>query len=297
MKKIYKLTNKFKYYEWGSLSFIPDFLGIAKDEKTPYAEMWMGTHRCAPSMIEENEKLINLEDKYGELPFLFKLIAVDSPLSIQVHPNEKQAIEGFQREEKKELQADDPKRCYKDRNKKNEIICALTPFTLLAGLKEECNAEIYSPHHLNLITLQPGQAVFIPCGIPHTYIKGFGMELMNSSDNVIRGGLTNKYIDLIEFKKIINHHPYLPQIITPDSESYFNYPLSEICDDFSLSMIHSDGKNLSLNQKNPAICLVTDGKLNIDNHCFKKGDSFYIENDYNELRLEGKFTLYMASFG
>jgi mannose-6-phosphate isomerase class I len=279
MIKIIKLINQIKHYEWGSVDILPNFLGIKNKKKIPFAEMWMGTHPLSPSKIRKNLKKINLTRLSGELPFLLKLLAVDKPLSLQVHPNKEQAEEGFERENRACLSLDDPKRNYKDKNKKSEIICALSPFTLMAAS--------------SVITLQPFQAVFIPCGIPHSYKSGFGVELMNNSDNVIRGGLTNKHIDIDEFNKIVNQEQFLPQIITPDEQDVFNYPIP--AGDFSLSLIRGNGRKLSVCMESPSICIVTEGKLMIGSTYFKKGDSFYISQNIKQITLKGNFTLFAAS--
>jgi len=239
----------------------------------------MGTHKSAPSKVLKNFIKTNLAEINGELPFLFKLLAAEKQLSLQVHPNKEQAQEGFEREERMGLSLDDPKRNYKDKNSKNEIICALTPFTLTAGSKE--------------ITLQPLEALFIPCGTAHSYKRGFGVELMNNSDNVIRGGLTNKHIDMEEFNKIVNKDEFIPQIITPASQSVFNYPIPG--GDFSLSLIRSKGEKITVSFNAPAICIVTEGKVKIDGSCFKKGESFFISNDNKQITFKGIFTLFASS--
>jgi len=322
MKKIYKLSNQIKHYEWGSPSFIPRLLNIENDGNEPYAEMWMGTHKSAPSKVIDNGNAVNLEDIAGELPFLFKLIAVEKPLSIQVHPNKQQAMEGYERENKAGIPIDAPSRNYKDPNKKSEIICAVTPFTLMAGFKEPemiiaslgdfspeqekliknlesqypNDGAIYAPLYFNIVTLEPFQAVYIPCGVPHSYISGFGIELMDSSDNVLRGGLTGKHVDIDELMKILKPDPFLPEVITPDSNSRFYYPCSgTIGDDFSLSLIRGRAQTLEINQTENAICVVTEGELNIDNMSFKKGESFFISGGESQLKLEGTFSLFTAS--
>ncbi|MGW2262376.1 mannose-6-phosphate isomerase, class I [Streptomyces sp. NPDC001780] len=74
--------------------------------------------------------------KFGpRLPFLLKLLAAGSPLSLQVHPDLAQAREGYEREERQGVPADAPHRNYKDANHKPELICALTPFDGLCGFR------------------------------------------------------------------------------------------------------------------------------------------------------------------
>jgi len=314
MTKIYKLQNQIKHYDWGSPDLIPDFLGIKNESKKPYAEMWLGTHPSAPSVIAESGA--SLKEISGELPFLLKLIAVEKPLSIQVHPNKEQAREGFKRENEAGIPIDSPLRNYKDQNAKNEIICALTPFTLIAGFMEPNkiyaslgndtmreqwdlvrkleslyprDAGAFSPLFLNVITLQPGQGLFLPAGTPHSYISGFGVELMTNSDNVIRGGLTNKHIDSDELKRISKPVPFVPQIINPSGEPQTCYPLEG--EDFSLYCFKD-----SLPQCGNAVCIVTEGELKTDNQTFKKGDSFYIPriDKDDSFSSEGNFSLYAA---
>jgi mannose-6-phosphate isomerase len=329
MTKIYKLQNQIKHYEWGSKQILPEFLGLAKDQHSendkPYAEMWMGTHPSAPSETSvpseagTNGGSVSLKEISGELPFLLKLIAVEKPLSIQVHPNREQAQHGFRRENEKEIEINSPERNYKDQNGKSEIICAITPFTLMAGFKspkeiyaffgavspEQWNlikameslfpqdAGVFSPLYLNLITLQPGQGLFIPPGTPHAYINGFGVELMTNSDNVLRGGLTHKHIDIDEFNKIVEPVPFFPEIITPVNKIKNCYPLPG--EDFCLFCING-GETVSFPESDHAVCIVTEGELKIDNLHFKKGESFYIPSAGKDapLLLNGDFSLFAA---
>jgi len=59
----------------------------------------------------------------------------------------------------------------------------------------------------NFVVLEPGQALYLPAGNLHAYCSGLGMELMNASDNVLRGGLTPKHIDVDELLARARHHP------------------------------------------------------------------------------------------
>jgi mannose-6-phosphate isomerase len=320
MNKIYKLKNQFKHYKWGSLEEIPLFLGMNNTKKEPYAEMWIGTHNDAPSQAEENGSCVLLKEIAGELPFLFKLIAVQSPLSVQVHPDKEQAQAGYKLENEIGISLDDPKRNYKDPHQKNEILCALTPFTLIAGFKDPKDVyssfgtmslelqtliknledlypkdpAVYSPLYFNYITLQPGQAVYIPAGIPHFYIKGLGLELMNNSDNVLRGGLTSKYIDIDELMKIIKLKPFSPEIITPSREARFTYPVP--CKDFSLSFLRSVNTGvMTLGETGPALCIVTEGEMLACGKTFKKGASFFVPKEARDIQVNGVFSLFIAS--
>lgn len=68
---------------------------------------------------------------------------------------------------------------------------------------------------MHLIQLTPGQALFVPSGTIHAYVSGLGLEVMATSDNVIRGGLTVKHIDVAELEKVVSYTPANPPIIEP----------------------------------------------------------------------------------
>jgi mannose-6-phosphate isomerase class I len=151
MTEIFKLNNSIKPYEWGSPDCIPDLLGF-KGGGGPQAELWMGTHPGSPSLAVLPSGEVSLGEliagdpprylgekaaaQYGVLPFLFKLLAAEKPLSVQAHPNKAQAREGFERENRAGFAPDAPDRCYRDSNHKPEIICALTPFTGMCGFRD-----------------------------------------------------------------------------------------------------------------------------------------------------------------
>ena len=118
----------------------------------PQAELWLGAHPRAPSVLRRsgtNRPLNQViaddpigelgEDAAqtfgGELPFLVKILAVDQPLSLQTHPTRSQAQAGFDSEEEQGIPLDAEHRAYRDRNHKPELICALEPFTALCGLR------------------------------------------------------------------------------------------------------------------------------------------------------------------
>ena len=118
------MHNTIQEYGWGSKSFIPDLMGNPAKKDKPQAELWMGAHPKAPSRIVQDgveRSLIDIVNdspdqilgysaaKYfeGSFPFLFKILAIDRPLSIQAHPDKNQAVRGFTLENKKKI----PPRC------------------------------------------------------------------------------------------------------------------------------------------------------------------------------------------
>ena len=366
---VFKLQSTIKNYDWGSREWLPAFLGRKNLSRIPWAELWL---RVNPSGSDK-------------LPLLFKVLAAEKPLSIQVHPNIEQARDGFERENRQGIPLDAPNRNYRDSNCKNEIICALSPFVAMCGfreqweitslieilsvisvesdeilksymgrlvavLKDDNNLQaflngIYSferesiktlaltiksrlnllktdfpeyrnvwelcvylsnlypedpgilaPFFLNIIELAPGEALYIPAGVFHAYIKGMGIELMTDSDNVLRGGLTPKFVDTEEVLKILDFSGYKPQIIpAPDSGSlWHSYPAPT--EDFSLSVMRGTGDTVIYPETDPAIMLITDGCATVTESgtTISKGEAVFIPAG-KKPALSGTFTAYIAS--
>lgn len=92
-----------------------------------------------------------------------------------------------------------------------KVQAALSFCGAFAGMYPEDPA-IIAPLYLNLLELRPGEAIYIPSGTLHAYIRGFGVECMANSDNVLRGGLTDKRINAEELLAILDFAPYKPEI-------------------------------------------------------------------------------------
>ena len=150
------LANTVRPYAWGSTTAIPELLGTEPTGE-PQAELWMGAHPGAPSRIDRGGGETALSqvieaDPEGELgaatvrafgprlPFLLKVLAAASPLSLQVHPDLAQAGEGFADEEERGVPIDAPHRNYKDANHKPELVCAITEFDGLCGFRDPIRA-------------------------------------------------------------------------------------------------------------------------------------------------------------
>ncbi len=134
---IARLTGVIQPYAWGSATMIPELLGLEPSGE-PQAELWLGAHPLAPSMIEGRplDELLATDprtlvgdaavDAFGpRLPFLFKIIAADRPLSLQAHPTREQAEAGFAREQAAGVPRDAAHRIYRDGWPKPEVLCAL----------------------------------------------------------------------------------------------------------------------------------------------------------------------------
>jgi mannose-6-phosphate isomerase len=115
---------------------------------------------------------------------------------------------------------------------------------------------------MNRITLQPGDALFMPSGNLHAYLRGGGVEIMANSDNVMRGGLTPKYVNVDELLAILDFTPGLRGMITPIEESrgVWRYPTP--APEFALWRIEPDGGPVAVPAGTTGrILLVTDGEL------------------------------------
>jgi mannose-6-phosphate isomerase len=152
MLSVLPMHNPIQEYAWGSQEMLARFLGQEIPSPVPQAELWMGAHPNAPSLVQVRGEWQRLDlliqeapsmmlgtrnkEQFGpHLPFLFKVLAVARPLSLQVHPNAKQAGAGFQKEEALAVPPGAVQRIYKDPNPKPECICALEPFWGLNGFR------------------------------------------------------------------------------------------------------------------------------------------------------------------
>jgi mannose-6-phosphate isomerase len=144
-------------YAWGSRTVIAALQGRPVPTAQPEAELWMGAHPSAPSGLDRAGEHTTLDaviaaDPVGELgaecaarfggrlPFLLKVLAAEKALSIQVHPSREQAEAGFLAETERGLPPGDKARNYVDDWPKPEILCALTPLEVLAGMRTTADA-------------------------------------------------------------------------------------------------------------------------------------------------------------
>jgi len=147
------MKNTVQTYAWGSTSAIQELLGQTNSVPEPAAELWMGAHPKAPSMVQYKGQWVSLADliarhpqdilgkqiakKFNnQLPYLFKVLAAARPLSIQAHPGLEQARKGFAIENNTGVALEAAHRNYKDANHKPECICALSSFWALYGFRD-----------------------------------------------------------------------------------------------------------------------------------------------------------------
>ena len=396
--KISILKNSIQEYAWGSTRAISDLLGIKNPERKSQAELWMGAHPKAPSLVQHNGQWVSLPeliannpiDVLGKqvaknfnnrLPYLFKVLAAAKPLSIQAHPGLDQAREGFQRENDQKIPLDAPNRNYRDDNHKPECICALTRFWALSrfrkisgilayfeklnlrqlevefanfkkqptanGLKqfytslmildmdrqkriiaealrqvrgfepgdpvfkwmmklaEDYPADIgvLSPILLNLICLEPGQAIFLDAGELHAYLEGLGIELMANSDNVLRGGLTPKHVDAPELLRVLKFEDRDVSLLKPEKSNANELVYPSPATEFVLSVITLSSKATYQSPKDRSveILICTRGKVTIIDRSdlteiqLRQGTSAIVPACVERYSIKGEGTCYKAA--
>jgi len=392
-----RIRSAAQSYAWGSPTAIPELLGVPATGG-PVAEAWFGSHHAGPSLLDGDDArtLVDAiaddprralgEDvvaRFGaRLPYLLKVIAAETPLSLQVHPNLAAAAEGFDREDAAGIPVDAPHRNYRDRNHKPELVYALTRFEavcgfraprraaeLLVGLDAPLAKELHdllaaqrdargieaaftqlldpatrpgpeevqqvadacarrladgspSPRAdrtvvrlaeaypgdpgvvtsllLNPVTLHPGDALFVPAGGVHAYLSGVGVEIMASSDNVLRAGLTPKHVDVAELLRNVDYVAAPPIRIAPERFHGATRVYYAPVDDFELSITTiQDAGAHPLPGRGPRVLLCLDGEATVraasgSSVALRRGDAAFVPASDGTLEVEGRARLVQA---
>ena len=387
-------------YAWGSHTAIAELQGRPAPTAAPEAELWMGAHPSAPSGVERSGARTTLDvviaadpaDELGpecaarfggRLPFLLKVLAAEKALSIQVHPSTEQAEAGYRAENERGLAPGDKSRNYVDDWPKPEILCALTRFEVLAGMRTTADAAALlralevgelaplaaelagaaepaaltralgtiltwpaedrealiagvaaaceriaarggeyaaacaatariageHPGDLGIVAslllrhavLQPGEAVFLPAGGPHTYLRGTGVELLANSDNVVRAGLTPKHIDVPELLKLIDPAAAVP-VIEPRPIGGGVFVYDSPAPEFRLYRAELGPGEVTLPGTGGArimLCTEGSGELRASSGTLKvaKGESCYVSAADGAVTASGPATLFIAGSG
>ena len=412
------ITNNPRDYAWGSSSAIADLLGT-EPSGGPEAELWLGAHTGSPSRIldpasvggaqtladwiaaDPATALGALKDGFREgdppyLPFLLKILAAASPLSLQAHPTIERARSGFAREDEAGVPADAPHRNYKDELHKPELIYALSDrFDALCGFRDveevravitalaerdeatdggrrdlfdhvlsalaagECRggdglrevfewlsaggddvtalverviraardvaadgrferelgvvallAEAYPGDPgivtsllLNFVTLRRGEALYLPAGNIHAYLEGLGVELMAALDNVLRGGLTPKHVDVAELLDVLEFTPLPVPYLAPETPASGVEVFRPDVPDFLLVRLALEDAagTASVPLGGPAIAICTAGRLavtgTVSETSVERGRSVYVTPDEARLTISGRGELFLATVG
>ncbi|MGF1746374.1 mannose-6-phosphate isomerase, class I [Vibrio minamisatsumaniensis] len=385
-KNFFEMDNVIQNFAWGSKSSFSQLFDIDNIGNEPQAEIWMGAHPNGCSRVQGSDSKVllsqliethqeeflstQISEKFGELPYLFKVLAAENALSVQVHPSKEEAELGFQKEEQAQVQLSAHHRNYRDSNHKPELVYALTPYLAMNGfrpipeiislfsdvgvpqlsemlehfsanrsseglceffvgilslvgdnkveavnslisqvennvtqelssliltLSEQYPGDIglFTPLMLNVITLEPGEAMYLDARTPHAYLKGTALEVMANSDNVLRAGLTPKHIDVQELASctLFEETPFATLKLAPIIESnILTYPIP--VPDFKFS-IYKKPNNELIRPESAEILLPLDAELTLTHHSgevviLKKGKSVFIPAYVDEYCISSK---------
>lgn len=136
---------------------------------------------------------------------------------------------------------------------------------------------------LNLVQLSPGEAIYLPAGNLHAYLKGLGVEVMATSDNVLRGGLTPKHIDVDELTKTLIFKA-LPAPYCRPSRTEFTAGIRELFEppfeEFSVERISFALDGVAPTAlRGAGVVLVTEGAATVEGALLEKGQSGFLSAD------------------
>jgi mannose-6-phosphate isomerase len=158
---------------------------------------------------------------------------------------------------------------------------------------------IFSIYFFNLLYLKKGEGIYQPAGMPHAYLEGQNVEIMANSDNVLRAGLTDKYIDVAELLKHVHFEPTIPNVLHSSASGYsvFSTPAEE----FELHGYQLNNEDEeAINTQAPEIWLLIDGAIKAQQDgqtlYFKKGEAVFLPAQTSViLEANAKTTLFRAS--
>jgi mannose-6-phosphate isomerase len=133
---------------------------------------------------------------------------------------------------------------------------------------------IFSIYILNIVHIPKYQGIFQGAGLLHAYLEGQNIELMANSDNVLRGGLTPKHVDVKELIQHVNFLPTYPSILKGDklTDQEINYPCP--VPDFGLTKIAlNKGEAYTISSYSLEMLLVMEGEILIEDKAYKAGDT------------------------
>ena len=396
------LRNSVLPYAWGRTNGLAAIVG-SSPSGGPEAELWVGTHPSAPSRVvgdPEDRTLAEviasnperwlgaeLADKgLTSLPFLLKVLAVGSPLSLQAHPSDDQAQKGFARENAAGLPLTAASRTYRDASAKPEALVALTDTWAICGFREpEVSARLIralgsdalrpladalalggpgalhdalswvlhlegqlravvadalavvvnlplihevaiteedrraldwvrrlvetypgdptavAPLLLHVLELKAGDAVHLPAGNLHAYLEGAGVEVMAASDNVLRGGLTPKHIDVDELLAILHFEPGVPP--PPErrmvADGVVVYDSAE--ESFGLTVVRPEDRTIEIEPSAVSLLLAVAGEVTVsgrdDTFVLDRGMAAFVPPGSGPLVVSGPGELWWATVG
>lgn len=153
---------------------------------------------------------------------------------------------------------------------------------------------------VNRVTLSRGEALYLPAGNIHAYLRGFGVELMAASDNVLRGGLTPKHIDVPELLRVLDFTPLPVPYLAPERPAAGVEAYRPDVPDFELFHVVVTGTSEpAVPLPGAAIAIATAGSLTVTGASgtvdIARGESVYITPDEGSLSVRGNGELFVAT--
>ncbi|WP_166970984.1 mannose-6-phosphate isomerase, class I [Brevibacterium atlanticum] len=149
---------------------------------------------------------------------------------------------------------------------------------------------------LNRVHLQPGESLTMEAGVLHAYLFGTGIEIMASSDNVLRGGLTSKHVDITELSKVADFRAGMPHMVEPDRAGV----LRGATEDFALQALRCP-RLTNLERRGAAIALCTSGTITLTSLgstvTLERGESVFISANEPTVTADGHGDLFVATTG
>lgn len=148
---------------------------------------------------------------------------------------------------------------------------------------------------LHTVELHPGEVLYLPAGNIHAYLEGLGIELMASSDNVLRGGLTPKHVDVPELLSVLDFRPLPAPYLTPEEPEPGVRVFRPDVDDFQLTVVDDAEHGIELPLEGPAIVLCTEGAFQVDGGpALERGRALFVSGE-QWLGLRGAGRAFVAS--
>ncbi|SLB78024.1 Probable mannose-6-phosphate isomerase ManA [Mycobacteroides abscessus subsp. bolletii] len=162
------------------------------------------------------------------------------------------------------------------------------------GERYPADAGVLASLLLNRLTLEPGEGIYLPAGNLHAYLRGLAVEIMANSDNVLRGGLTPKHVDVPELLRVLDFSPASEahlhvETVTDGAQTRYRTPARE----FALSRFDlADGEPTQVGIKGPRILLCTHGDVTLDGSGtalkVRAGQSVWVPADGGSVTLTGR---------
>ncbi len=150
---------------------------------------------------------------------------------------------------------------------------------------------VLAPIYMNVIKLKPGESLFLKAGLIHAYLQGSGIEIMANSDNVLRGGLTSKHVDLVELQKtLLFDFGDMKTIDVEKDEFAEKYPTS--AEEFELVRQTKFPVKNSINSCEILLC--TKGEIKVEEIIVKAGESLFISASAKNYQIYGNGEIFRA---